>query len=199
MSNAIRLATIVSVIGYITTTGFASVIGGSASGTFHKIAPPSIVGNNNFNDNDILYAFDEKQAEPLTSDLTLDIAAAGVTSPLPSGTYVSSHYVFYDPQATLTITGQVTFSDTILGIITETATLNSSDYLGSDTTTYASPSLRGLESVDSVSITSPTTIELSFQASSPGDYIRVLTVPEPTTLALLAAGLIGLQRRRAMS
>ena len=60
----------------------------------------------------------------------------------------------------------------------------------------------GLESGDTVSFGGQT-VNLSWNASDPGDYIRVMTaVPEPATYAQLAGGLalmgaIARRRRRA--
>jgi hypothetical protein len=62
---------------------------------------------------------------------------------------------------------------------------------------YLNPSQRGLESGDSVTIsaTDPKTVDIDWTASTPGDYVRILTefspsaVPEAETYAMMLAGL----------
>ena len=70
---------------------------------------------------------------------------------------------------------------------------------------YLNPALRGLESGDSVTITGLRRIDVDWTASSPGDYVRVLTkfspggvgtIPEPSALALFGIGMIGLATAR---
>lgn len=161
------------------------IVGGTAT----EISPPAAVGSDNFDTNE-LFAFAERQNVVLTSDLTVD---GGL---IAAGTVVSSFYVVYDPASTTTITGTVEFADQIIGIITDTAGQNGSDFLGAPGTSYLNPSLRGLESNDSASF-SGTTLSVSLSASSPGDAIRVITVPAPASASVLAAlGLVGLRRRR---
>ena len=64
--------------------------------------------------------------------------------------------------------------------------------------TYENPTLRGLESGDTVTITGLKTINVDWSAGSPGDYIRVLTnfspsaVPVPAAVWLFGSGLLGL-------
>ena len=79
------------------------VTGGSAytgGGTFVILTPPltnsfgptNTVGNDNFQSLD-LFGFNELQDVVLTSNLVVDVGS----SPIPAGTAVSSHYVFFDP------------------------------------------------------------------------------------------------------
>lgn len=179
-----------------------AVVGGNATSTgdsFVFLSPPTNVGNDNFQNNSALFAFDERQSAILNSPLTVNITPGGGSGTIPAGTAVSSHYVFVDPDTTQTITGTVDFSDDILGIITEESDLDDSAFLGATATNYLSPGLLGLESTDTVSISStdPQQVEVDFTASSPGDYVRVITVPEPASLALLLPGaLLALRRRQ---
>ena len=180
----------------------AAVIGGAvttpAGGTFDLIAPPASVGNNDFDVRDTLFAFDERQDVTLGAALTVDLWPTGLSGTIPAGTVVDSHYVFIDPSGTQRIGGTVDFDWPVIGVMTATATLNASDAaLAAAGTTYDNPGLRGLEGGDSVTISGTNQVTIDFSASSPGDYVRVVTlVPEPATVALLAgAGLLALRRR----
>lgn len=189
----------------------ASIIGGSvtggsaftAGGTFVQLTPPlnnpfgppNSVGQNNFQSPN-LYAFNEDQniflAAPLQTNIGLD--------PIPAGTVVASHYVFFDPGPSQRVIGTVDFDADILAIITATGTLQASDFLANTGVNYLNPGLRGLEAGDVVTITGPRQIRVDFTASNPGDYIRVITefspiaagVPEPASLAVFGIGAIGL-------
>ncbi len=161
-------------------------------------------------------AWDEKQNHTLTQDLAVDIVAAGTYTSsnytvnsfsLLAGTVVSSHLLFFDPQATHTRTARFEFDADILGLIVESGVNNAtdkflrSDYLGNVNTVYPAShyAARGIEF-------GPETITLevglrhlavTLEASSPGDQIRVITaaseVPEPGTMALLGFCLLGLR------
>src|SRR5690606_24020769 len=119
------------------------------------------------------------------------------TSPT-AGQVVASHYVFFDPGPVQSLTGFVDFDADIFGIITSTGRLAASDFLANTGVTYLNPGSRGLEaSQDAVSIdpTNPRRALVDFVASTPGDYIRILTmrspgaapspIPAPSGLALL--------------
>ena len=59
--------------------------------------------------------------------------------------------------------------------MTSTATLAASDFLANTGVNYLNPGARGLEPGDSVTINGPKQILFDTFASSPGDYVRVLT------------------------
>jgi hypothetical protein len=146
---------------------------------FDSSHPGNTVGQDTFQ-NDNLYAFDEAQAVFLAENLPVDILAkglgrAGDAPKLSAGLTVASHYVFFDPEIGEDQTGTVTFDSDVLAIIVSTRHLEDSDKLFEAPVTYASPDLRGLENGDVVSIVGPRTIEVAWGASTPGDYIRVLT------------------------
>ena len=190
-----------------------NVTGGSAftaGGVFVKLTvplsnpfgPANSVGQDNYQSNN-LFGFDESQNILLTSALTVDVG----TSPIAAGTRVASHYVFFDPSNPQNIQGHVNFDSKVLGIITSTGLLIASDFLAHTGVNYLSPSARGLEAGDSVTISGLNQIFFDTSASSPGDYVRVITafspaaaVPEPSTLAIaftgLAASAAAAMRRR---
>lgn len=201
-------ATAVGLVALVTSAvpASASIIGGtiisgSPGAAFVKLSvpftestPDNTVGNDTFQSNN-LYGFDEDQNIVLGGPLTVDIVPGGPLT-LPVGTTVASHYIFFDP-VTGTINGTVDFDSRIVAIITTTDLLLASDFLANTGVTYLNPGLRGLEPGDVATISGAQQIRLVASASTPGDYIRVLTeyspggqVPEPATLALVALGMV---------
>lgn len=197
----------------LSTSAHATIIDGAVTGlgafdnggVFTKLVPPiGSVGRDNFNTFD-LFGFDELQNVVLSDPLTVDVG-----SMVPTGTLISSHYVFFDPQGRTRVRGYVDFDADILGVITGRATLRESDFLGDPSTSYRNPGGRGLEAIDRIfPETDPRRLSLRLRASSPGDYIRVITlgspvaapIPEPGTLTLLGAAFLviaalRLRRRR---
>jgi hypothetical protein len=85
----------------------------------------------------------------------------------------------------------------VLAIITSTTNLANSDLLANTGVNYLNPAQRGLEPGDAVTISGTRQISFSVSASSPGDYVRVLTafspsVPEPGTFVLVSLGVAGI-------
>lgn len=188
MKSTWIIATIACSITLAGATAEATIIGGTVT----KISPPANVGNNNQQDPRLL-GFDERQDVLLSASLAVDNPAGTIAA----GTWVRSHYIIYDPVGTTSIVGTAIFDEDILGIMTKTATLNASDFLGAPATSYLNPSLRGLESGDTATITAARTVSFDLTASSPGDYIRVVTAPEPVTLWVFgAAAPMVLKRKR---
>ena len=212
--TALTLILLVPLSSQATITSGVVTGGGSLSqgGTFVKLnvpfnesTPVNTVGNNTFQDPN-LYGFDEGQNIVITSDLNVDILADGMGSQLmgpgilPMGSTVASHYVFFDPAGNTTQVGTVTFDSQIFGIITSTGNLAASDFLINNGVNYLNPSERGLEpGQDTVSIVGLNTIEVNWFASTPGDYVRVITdfspgavIPIPAAFWLFGTALVGL-------
>lgn len=194
------------------TGGFSSANGGAfvnLSVPFTESNPDNTVGNDTFNDLN-LYGFDEGQNINILNDLNVEVLADGMggssgAGVIAAGTVVASHYIFFDPLNFVSQIGTVTFDSDILGILTSVGSLNASDSLLNTGVTYLNPALRGLESGDNVSILSLKMIEVDWSASTPGDYVRVLTAFSPSAVPVPAAiwlfgsaivGLIGLKRRK---
>ena len=194
----------------VAITANATIISGdvtSGNGTFIKLGipftesdPDNTVGNDTFQ-NPNLYGFDEGQNIVISVDLDVDNIADGFgggigAGILPSGTVVASHYVFFDPAGSSSQEGFVTFDSDVLAIVSSTGNLAASDFLINTGVNYLNPSARGLEAGDVVSIAGLQRVNVDWTASTPGDFIRVLTkfspsadVPEPSVFALASVGL----------
>jgi hypothetical protein len=160
------------------------VTGGSAftaGATFVLLTPPltnsfgpaNTVGSNNFESLN-LFGFNELQDVVLASNLVVDIGS----SPIPAGTAISSHYVFFDPGTNESIAGTVVFDTNVLAVIVTTTNLADSDFLAAPGVNYVGSVARGLEAGDSVNIfpsVPPKQVLVQLSAGSPGDYIRVIT------------------------
>ena len=165
----------------------AEVIGGSATNGFAILTTPlgsfttpaNTVNNNNVN-RELLYAFNEKQDVLLGSALSVDSLNGGGAGTIPAGTWVSSHYVFYDP-VNNTIDGKVQFDSNVIGIITSDALLISSNSLGDPFTNYNNVAATGLEPGDTAvrDGTLFSQVDVHLSASNPGDWLRVITVGTP--------------------
>jgi hypothetical protein len=195
-----------------TAPAAAIITGGSAAGSpdFIKLivpvtesTPDNTVGNDNFNSPN-LFGFDEDQTIALPFDINVDIlASTGLPGTLSAGTVVASHYIFFDPDGDGLINGRVSFNSNIVAVIFTRNNLAATDSLIHNGVTYLNPGLRGLEAGDMVSIFDANTLSFITKASTPGDYVRVLTafspdieVPAPAAIALFGLGLAALGLRR---
>ncbi|MCC7374743.1 MAG: hypothetical protein IT581_08805 [Verrucomicrobiales bacterium] len=173
----------------------ATVVGGlvtggvsvSRGGVFQKLHPPlpsrtgapNTVGKDTFNDAN-LYAFDEGQNIVLGPEaFPLDIVPTNRPKVLPGGSVVSSHFVFFDP-SNGDVVGHIDFDADIIGVLENVEHQTATDPLVRTDVIYLDPKLRGIETAhDEVRIDpeNPRRLLVEFHASSPGDYVRVLTGP----------------------
>jgi hypothetical protein len=211
MQSFTRTAALIGLVGGLLGQAHATIVSGSVTtgtGSFIKLTvpftastPDNTVGNDNFQNNN-LYGFDEGQNIVISTALQVDDLANGLgggtgAGTLAKNTVVASHYVFFDPKNTTSQKGQVTFDSNILAVISSTNKLAASDFLIQTGVNYLNPTARGLEAGDFVTITGLKQISVNWTASTPGDYVRVLTafspsapVPEPSEMTLTLSGLI---------
>ena len=214
----ISMLTILTLLG-IQTQGQATLLGysvcaGAVSCDVTSTPPALITKNPN---DGILLGWDEVQNFTLTEDLRVDRVAdpsAPFVTPIGSdyliqaGTIVASHYFQWDPIAggSNRVDATIDFDSEIFAFITSDQNLFDSDaFLGLPSVDYADFGLRGLEAGDTTNFSGPS-VDISWSASSPGDWTRVITayspqgnqnvVPEPATMILFGSGLLGLVQRK---
>jgi len=184
--------------------------------------PPADITNGAWESNTQIRAFAEQQQLALASDVLADITAAG-TSPsttdanfspgqIVAGTVVNSYALHFDVVGSLQTqnakeaTGSITFTDDILGLISRSDSLNSTNgVLGLSGVLYPSGTDHGLElnpagggTSDVVTLSADRrTVTLDLRNASFPDDLRIVTaVPEPNALVLATIGL-GAWRRFA--
>jgi hypothetical protein len=111
------------------------------------------------------------------------------------GQEVHSWWLMWDPEQSTAVRGSVSFGSNILFVHDDKAELQATSSFEKSGVSYTySANLVGLESGDKSNTSfAGNTINLRWNASSPGDHVRVMTaVPEPSTYVLLVAGLLAI-------
>lgn len=177
------------------------------------IAQPGDAQLNVLTSSTTAFVWNEAQNYTLASALRVNASAPGtynsgaslVNSFISAGTTISSHYIHFDSPASTSgaIQGRVRFDQKIIGVIVVNAAgqrdLDDSDYLGAPTLFTSGVNARGMEMVnDSFTISaSGLVLDFSMTISTPGDYVRVITIPGAGTLSLAGVGaLVAVRRRR---
>lgn len=201
----VRLLMVAVVMPVIIPHAHASII--STTGDVVKISPPPSVRIDEFENDDEIRAFDERQDIMLPTDITVDIDAPGIYDDLgdlpaipptiPAGTFVRSHYLHSDPEdesLTHRYNGSATFDEDIIGVLLSGSYVTAThSILGAPGTRYGGGAIELGPRRDTVEISSDRrTITVQFSTRSGADRLRVITrgVPEPTCSILLAIGLL---------
>lgn len=180
-----RTACTLAILALVGTAAQAADPTAALSRTFIEYTGNGPIGNDNIQDDKNFYWFYESSGTWM-------------------GQQVKSWFLFWDPKASLSVNGSVSFDANILFVLDTKATLIASAAFGKAGVTYDySSSAVGLETTDMANTSfGGAMLSLAgsgWTASNPGDHIRVLTaIPEPGTYALLIAGLgvLGLVARR---
>jgi len=117
------------------------------SGYAVKISPPASVKAGALANDTKIYAFDELQSVTLVNAVPIQANAPGlfdqnsdlVSASVAAGLIVNSHYLHYDPKGLTNnpaITGTVTFSTPVLGIIENDGNLTDTNIFGATNTLY---------------------------------------------------------------
>jgi hypothetical protein len=180
--NKTFIAAIVLALGLLAVMSNAAIIDVSGPPSNFDVPPTIITAPDNALDTDAsnlgMEGFDE--AQDVVTTVAHNIDGGGS---IPADTLVDSHMIFLNKpdgvDGTLSHSDVVwTFDGPVIGIMSNSNEINSTFELGAPSTNYPATlfSARGLESGDSVSISS-NTITVTMQVTQPGDWIRVITAP----------------------
>ena len=215
---AVGLATLIATQAHATLVSITDCAGEAESCEIIVPASGSTITKNP--NNRRIYAWNELQNFTLSEDLfvnrVFDETASFVEKinnnnfKILAGTVVSSHYVQWDnaggtlQRATATINAD----SQIFAFITDDQYLFDSDFLGLPTLNYNDFTNRSLEADDYTTFNDQS-VDISWNAGTPGDWSRMITayspmgaVPLPAALPMLLAGMgllgfAGRRRRRA--
>ena len=165
-------------------------------GAVTSIAAPASVVFNDYESNDRIHLFTEKQNYVLPTNVTVDISEPGYYSnnygrtskTIPAGTAVDCYFVFYDPvgRQEHTVNGSLQMAGDILGLICLRGSLDRTDpsgVLGLSGTKYPTGrSARNFENnAERVTLEDDmrTIVINRFHSTYPGENMRVLTRPSP--------------------
>lgn len=186
-------ATLVSVSGPLSNRGDAAAIIAAPADANDDAPGATNRGQEGFN---------ERQDVLLTSALLVDGGS------IAAGANVDSHMIFLNTAVgdggAVHLNVDWLFDGIILGVMsnsTGSLEVASSGLLGAPGTLYpaAAFAARGLESNDGYSGVGTNTLTVNMRVSEPGDWIRVITVPEPSALLLMGLGVLGLSIIRKKS
>ncbi len=202
----------------LSVNGEAGIV--STSGAIQLITPPNDVRVDQLESNVTLFVFSESSNVVLPVDIKAEITEPGFYNRaanlnhgmIPMGTIVNSYLVHGDNvDGTLFaphLVGSLVFDEPVLGIlignvftVIPNPSLDDSDaILGTPTTIYGSGERgRGLFfPEDSVTLSADRlTVEVDFRTAFYYDQIRIVTVPEPSSIVMLvlSSGLVFLFRK----
>lgn len=189
-----------------------SIVGVGGASTL--IARPADAQLNTLTSSTQVFVWDESQSVVLDDGIRANAVLPGLydaeadlaTVNIARGTTVSSHYIHFDSpnSSSAQAEGLVRFDGDILGVIVVNSAaarrLDNTDFLGAPTLFTKNENARGLElaaNSDRFEIGSDRrTLRYRFVITSPGDFVRVITVPTPGSMALMGMGAVVAVRRR---
>ncbi|HMQ15686.1 MAG TPA: PEP-CTERM sorting domain-containing protein [Phycisphaerae bacterium] len=186
------------------------------TGDVQVISPPPSVREGEKTSNDWAFLFSERTGAVLAADLWVDAYQAGFYDApgdlagkyIPAGTTVNSYLLHMDQTALFgsSFSGSFTFEvgEQIAGVIVTRNPLDISDSLGAPGVEYPLPGADREFDLNQITGGDDFTIQkslrtISFNASlwAGLDHMRIITFPEPASLALLIVGVaFGVARRR---
>lgn len=211
------LAVVAFVLAFSGVSAPAAVVSTSSNVVVQQA--PSSLAVSAVESNSQLFLIAESQNLTLVNNLSVDIVQSGrfddfgwnvlksFAGEIDTGTVVDTWLLHFDPvgnpsnnQAPV-LSGSLTFTMPILGLLVRHNSMNNSDsLLGATGTTYGKGGSRGLENGDDITLSADRrtlTIDRLFETGNM-DQVRIVTgavIPEPTTRALAFAGLVVMVHR----